>query len=92
MKQTGFLDIPKALKEGLKLDWGGSYGDMMHFDMRNKGNGAKIDSARNRYKKLKEQESLDEYARAEKKRKEEEEKAAKAAAAKPSAPAQAPQP
>jgi hypothetical protein len=50
IKRGGFLDLKKELVEGMGLDWGGKYGDMMHFDMRNKGNGAKINGAGARYK------------------------------------------
>lgn len=54
----GFLDLDKRLVEGIGLDWGGSgYGDMMHFDMRNKGNGAKIQAAAESYKLRKQAES-----------------------------------
>ena len=54
----GFLDLDKRLVDGMGLDWGGSgYGDMMHFDMRNKGNGAKIQAAAVSYKSRKEAES-----------------------------------
>jgi hypothetical protein len=54
----GFLDLDKRLVEGIGLDWGGSsYGDMMHFDMRNKGNGAKVYAAADAYKSRKEAES-----------------------------------
>jgi hypothetical protein len=54
----GFLDLDKRLVEGIGLEWGGSgYGDMMHFDMRNKGNGAKIHAAAESYKSRKEAES-----------------------------------
>ncbi len=54
----GFLDLDKRLVEGIGLDWGGSgYGDMMHFDMRSKGNGAKVYAAAEAYKSRKEAES-----------------------------------
>jgi hypothetical protein len=54
----GFLDLDKRLVDGIGLEWGGSgYGDMMHFDMRNKGNGAKIHSAAVSYKSRKEAEA-----------------------------------
>ena len=46
----GLLDLDKRLVEEIGLDWGASYGDIMHFDMRNKGNGAKIHAAIERYK------------------------------------------
>lgn len=53
IKQGGFLSLPKDLVNGIGLDWGASYGDIMHFDMRNKGNGRKIQSAIGAYKKKK---------------------------------------
>jgi hypothetical protein len=54
----GFLDLDKRLVDGIGLEWGGSgYGDMMHFDMRNKGNGATIHAAAESYKSRKEAES-----------------------------------
>jgi hypothetical protein len=54
----GFLDLDKRLVDGMGLEWGGSgYGDMMHFDMRNTGNGAKIHAAADAYKASKEAES-----------------------------------
>ena len=62
IKSGGFLDLKKAFVEGMGLDWGGKYGDMMHFDMRNKGDGAKIDSARAKYKTLKVAEAEKKYA------------------------------
>jgi hypothetical protein len=75
IKDGGFLDLKKELVDGMDLDWGGSYGDMMHFDMRNKGVGAKVHKAITTYSGQKEQESAKEFA----KQKEAEEKAAEAA-------------
>ena len=45
------------LVKGLELDWGASYCDIMHFDMRNKGSGKKIQSAIKQYKAEKEAEA-----------------------------------
>ena len=59
----GLLDLDKRLVEEIGLDWGASYGDVMHFDMRNKGNGAKIHAAIERYKSKKEGESEAQYAK-----------------------------
>jgi hypothetical protein len=58
----GLLDLDKRLVEEIGLDWGASYGDVMHFDMRNKGNGAKIHAAIERYKTKKEGEGEAAYA------------------------------
>jgi hypothetical protein len=60
----GLLDLDKRLVEEIGLDWGASYGDMMHFDMRNKGNGLKIHQAIDRYKKKKEAESTQAWEKA----------------------------
>jgi hypothetical protein len=57
----GFLDLDKRFVEEIGLDWGASYGDIMHFDMRNKGNGLKIHGAVNRYKAKKDAESAKAY-------------------------------
>ena len=57
IQKGGFLNLKEELVQGFELSWGGSYGDMMHFDMRNKGNGAKINAAIEQYKKEKETES-----------------------------------
>lgn len=62
IKTGGFMDLQKNLVDGMGLDWGGKYGDMMHFDMRNKGSGAKIDRARNAYKAQKVAESEKKYS------------------------------
>jgi hypothetical protein len=50
IKKGGFLSLPEDLVNAMDLDWGASYGDIMHFDMRNKGSGAKIQSAIQQYK------------------------------------------
>jgi hypothetical protein len=42
VKKTGFMTIPKKLHEELDLDWGGAYGDVMHYDGRNLARGRKI--------------------------------------------------
>lgn len=55
VKQHGFLGVSKELVDTITkdkaTDWGGgSYGDMMHFDMRTQGRGAIINKAFNEYK------------------------------------------
>lgn len=45
--------------DGIGLGWGASYGDIMHFDMRNKGDGKKVRRAIKSYKKDKKQEAAD---------------------------------
>jgi hypothetical protein len=57
IKSTGFMDIDRRFVDGIGLSWGAAYGDMMHFDMRNKGNGKKINDAIQGYKALKEKEA-----------------------------------
>ncbi len=57
IKKGGFLSLPEDLVKGMELDWGASYGDIMHFDMRNKGSGAKIQSAIQQYKTEKQAEA-----------------------------------
>jgi hypothetical protein len=44
--EGGFTNLSKELIEAMDLHWGAAYGDLMHFDMRNKGTGAKIDQWR----------------------------------------------
>lgn len=63
IKKGGFLNLSKEFVSGIGLSWGASYGDMMHFDMRNKGNGAKIQSAIGQYKNQKVQEAKDKWAK-----------------------------
>jgi hypothetical protein len=46
LQETGFTNLKKELIMGIDLHWGGTYGDMMHFDMRNKGIGKMIDDCR----------------------------------------------
>lgn len=48
LKETGYTNFSKDLIMGMDLHWGGTYGDMMHFDMRNKGTGKTIDDCRMR--------------------------------------------
>jgi hypothetical protein len=60
----GFLDMDKRLVDEIGLDWGGkTYGDMMHFDMRNRGNGAKIYAAGVAYKRTKEAEAEEKWTK-----------------------------
>ena len=40
--QEGFTNLSKELIQALDMHWGAAYGDMMHFDLRNKGTGKKI--------------------------------------------------
>lgn len=52
IKKGGILDLPKEFVEGMisgGCNWGGFYGDMMHFDMRDIGVGKKVDIERKRY-------------------------------------------
>ncbi|MFN8397873.1 MAG: DUF2272 domain-containing protein, partial [Bacteroidia bacterium] len=47
IRRDGFLTHSKDFVLGMELDWGGWYGDMMHFDMRNIGAvGTAIESAK----------------------------------------------
>lgn len=62
IKASGFMDLHKDLVDMIGLSWGASYGDIMHFDMRNKGNGRKIQSAIGAYKAEKEAESKKKWA------------------------------
>jgi hypothetical protein len=56
VRETGFMNVREELVRGLKLNWGAAYGDMMHFDLRNQGDGAKIYGAIAPYmKELREQ-------------------------------------
>lgn len=66
VKQHGFLGVSKELIEtmtkGNATNWGGgSYGDIMHFDMRTQGKGATINSAFAAYKAAKTKEAKDAY-------------------------------
>lgn len=35
VKKNGLMNITLELRNGIGLDWGGAYGDLMHFDARN---------------------------------------------------------
>jgi hypothetical protein len=59
----GLLDLDKRLVEEIGLDWGASYGDVMHFDMRNKGKGVDIHAAIERYRAKKEGEAEAQYTK-----------------------------
>jgi hypothetical protein len=80
IRAGGFLDLKKELVEGMDLNWGASYGDIMHFDLRDKGVGAKVYQAIVTYGGQKEQESTKQFA-AEKEAAEKAAQAAKAAGA-----------
>jgi hypothetical protein len=67
IKAGGFTNLKKELVDGLDLSWGGSgYGDMMHFDLRNKGKGKQVHSAIVKYGKQQEEAAEDKYAEAQK--------------------------
>ena len=62
IKNNGFLNLPKEFIDGIKLNWGGEYGDMMHFDMRDvAGSGSKITKSISNYRHKKEQESQEKF-------------------------------
>ena len=62
IRRGGFMDFKKEFVEGIGLDWGGStYGDMMHFDMRNTGIGKKIHDKIEEYKQEKAREAERKY-------------------------------
>lgn len=62
IEKGGFLDLRKELIDGLAMDWGGkSFGDMMHFDMRNQGIGKKIYDEIRKYRDKKRQLSKDKW-------------------------------
>lgn len=62
IKNNGFLNLPKEFITGIRLNWGGEYGDMMHFDMRDAaGSGSKIYRAINNYRSKKEKESQEKF-------------------------------
>ena len=46
IKANGFIKLDKRFVDELGLDWGATYGDIMHFDMRNKCIGKIIDKSR----------------------------------------------
>jgi hypothetical protein len=62
IKKSGFMDLSKELVEGMKMSWGGAYGDIMHFDLRDQGQGREIHRAVGRYLERKKQESKEQYA------------------------------
>jgi hypothetical protein len=64
IKAGGFMDLDQRFVDDIGLSWGAAYGDVMHFDMRNKGNGAKIQAAVQAYKTAKETEAKAEWAKA----------------------------
>jgi hypothetical protein len=57
IKLSGFMDLDRRFVDGIGLSWGAAYGDIMHFDMRNTGNGRKINGAIQAYKSLKDKEA-----------------------------------
>jgi hypothetical protein len=62
IKAGGFMDLDQRFVDDIGLSWGAVYGDVMHFDMRNKGSGAKIQAAIQAYKATKEGESKARWA------------------------------
>ena len=62
IQQTGFMDLSKELVEGMKMDWGAAYGDIMHFDLRDQGRGQEIQAAVRRYLAQKKKESKEQWA------------------------------
>ena len=64
IRRKGFLQLREEVILGLKLNRGAWYGDMMHFDLRNKGNGAKIQGMVRAYQKEKEDEAAAAWAKA----------------------------
>ena len=62
IKAGGITDLDRRFVDGIGLHWGAAYGDIMHFDMRNKGSGAKINAAVNDYKHAKEAEASEKWA------------------------------
>ena len=62
IKNNGFLNLPKEFINGIGLNWGGEYGDMMHFDMRDvAGPGSKVARAIGSYRRKKEKESQEKF-------------------------------
>lgn len=62
IKNNGFLNLPKEFINGIGLNWGGEYGDMMHFDMRDvAGSGNKVAKAIGSYRRKKEKESQEKF-------------------------------
>jgi hypothetical protein len=62
IKAGGITDLDRRFVDGIGLHWGAAYGDVMHFDMRNKGSGAKINAAVNAYRREKEAEAGEKWA------------------------------
>jgi hypothetical protein len=62
IKAGGITDLDSRFVDGIGLHWGAAYGDIMHFDMRNKGSGAKVNAAINAYKTKKEAEASEKWA------------------------------
>jgi hypothetical protein len=62
IKAGGITDLDRRFVDGIGLHWGAAYGDVMHFDMRNKGSGAKINAAINAYKHEKEAEASQKWS------------------------------
>ncbi|MBW4522928.1 MAG: M15 family metallopeptidase [Scytolyngbya sp. HA4215-MV1] len=56
ISKHGMMSLKEELVIGMGLDWGGRYGDFMHFDMRNRGTGEEIYNAIGKYKKQLEKE------------------------------------
>lgn len=87
VKANGIMDLDRRVVMAMGevgLDWGGKYGDMMHFDMRNVGIGKKVQASKydKEVKELKAKYKAQEEEEAKKKaeeakRKKEEAKAAK---------------
>ncbi len=62
IQKSGFMDLSKELVEGMQMSWGAAYGDVMHFDMRDQGQGLAIHEAVGRFTKRKARESKEQYA------------------------------
>jgi hypothetical protein len=62
IKAGGITDLDRRFVDGIGLHWGAAYGDIMHFDMRNKGTGATINAAIGRYKNKKEAQASEKWA------------------------------
>jgi hypothetical protein len=61
IQKGGFMDLSQELVEGMDLNWGGSYGDIMHFDLRDTGTGKKIHQTIEPYLKDKRDEAAKKY-------------------------------
>lgn len=51
VQKNGMMTLSEELVLGMGLDWGGRYGDFMHFDMRNRDIGEKVHTEIEKYKK-----------------------------------------